>query len=60
MPELPEVETVRRTLLGQIKDLIINDIDVRYDSIIDGDTDDFISKIRGKKIINIERLGKYL
>lgn len=60
MPELPEVETVRRTLLNQIKGLIIEDIDVRYDSIIEGDTIEFINLIKGKKIENIERLGKYL
>lgn len=60
MPELPEVETVRRALLSQIKDLIIDDIDVRYDSIIEGDTIEFVNSIKGKKIENIERLGKYL
>lgn len=60
MPELPEVETVRNTLLNQIKNLTINNIEVRHDNIIDGDTKQFISNVKNKTIINIERLGKYL
>ena len=34
MPELPEVETVRRVLLTQIKNLQIKDVEIRYDKIV--------------------------
>lgn len=41
MPELPEVETVRQTLRQFILDEEILGIDVYYDKIIKGDTNEF-------------------
>ena len=60
MPELPEVETVRRTLKNFIIGKKIKDIGVHYDKIITGDTDHFISTLKGQTIQDIDRIGKYL
>jgi len=61
MPELPEVETVRRTLETLIVGKTIRDIDVFYERIIRGSTvTDFISKLEGQTLSSIDRYGKYL
>lgn len=60
MPELPEVETVRRTLKNFIIGKEINQILVQYDKIIDGDTKIFVNSLIGQKILDIDRVGKYL
>lgn len=60
MPELPEVETVRRTLKNFIIDKKIEDVTVYYDNIVTGDTVEFVSRVRGKRIKDIDRMGKYL
>ncbi len=60
MPELPEVETVREVLRNTLLGRTITDIDIRYSPIIDNDKDFFKNNVVGKKIIEIERLGKYL
>lgn len=60
MPELPEVETVRRTLKNFVIDTYIEDIDVYYDKIIEGDTKTFISHVIHQHIRDINRVGKYL
>lgn len=60
MPELPEVETVRRTLKNFILNKEIQSVDVYYDKIIDGDTDEFINAVTHQTIRDIDRVGKYL
>lgn len=60
MPELPEVETVRATLKQFILNEKISSIDVYYDKIIDGDTQDFIDHLCCQTIHDIDRVGKYL
>ena len=60
MPELPEVETVRRVLQNNLANLKINDVIVRYDNIIDQDKNEFISNVKNKTIIDILRRGKFL
>lgn len=60
MPELPEVETVRRTLLSQVKDKTIKTIKVLYKNIIDGNKEEFVNALTGKKIQDIKRHGKFL
>lgn len=61
MPELPEVETVRQTLRANILGKEITGVKVLYERMIQGtNKEDFISKLVGKKIIEIGRLGKYL
>lgn len=60
MPELPEVETVRRSLLPLLKDKIIKDVKIFYSPIIHSNIEEFVPSIKGKKILNIERKGKHL
>ena len=60
MPELPEVETVRRVLDKDIVGLTITDIKIKYDNIIDYDILEFKKNIIGKRIVSTERLGKFL
>lgn len=60
MPELPEVETVLRTLQVQMGYPKIEDIKVLYAKTIEGSVDNFISLLKGEKIIAYKRLGKYL
>lgn len=61
MPELPEVETVKRILQKNILKKTILDIEVRYDKIIQNQTkDDFINKLKNQTFIDLKRRGKYL
>ena len=60
MPELPEVETVRRTLeLALINEEIIEVKDY-YSKIITNDVLEFKKQIQNQKINRIDRMGKYL
>ena len=60
MPEMPEVETVRRTLLPLIKVKTIKEVTVWYPKIITGDAKEFKRQLVGKKITTIDRYAKYL
>ncbi|AIO19619.1 Formamidopyrimidine-DNA glycosylase [Candidatus Izimaplasma bacterium HR1] len=61
MPELPEVETVRRTLSNLILGKEIRDIDIFYNKIIRNKTEqEFKDILIGKTIDEIDRYGKYL
>lgn len=60
MPELPEVETIRRTLKPLILNKKIEAIEVFYDRIIDGDLQEFIQVCTGQTFKDIDRVGKYL
>ena len=60
MPEMPEVETVRRTLLPLIKGKTIKEVTVWYPKIITGDAHEFASQLAGKRIETIDRYAKYL
>lgn len=60
MPELPEVETVVRTLERQLyKDKIMG-VEIRYPKIIEGDLEKFQNEIVGKVFTEFKRRGKYL
>ena len=61
MPELPEVETVRRTLNNLILGRTIESIDIHYSKIIkDLSVTEFRNKLVGKTLKDIGRYGKYL
>jgi len=61
MPELPEVETIRIDLQEKIKDKQIKDIIVNISKIIKKPSlEEFINKIKDKKIKEIDRRGKYI
>lgn len=56
MPELPEVETIKRKLQPNIKNKIISDIKILSPKNFIGNKKDVVNK----KIINVERFGKVL
>ena len=60
MPELPEVETVRQTLRQFVLNDTIEDIEIYYPNIIEGDCDEFINRVKNQTIRDIDRVGKYL
>ena len=60
MPELPEVETVRRTLKNFILKRLILGIDVYYPRIIVGDVKQFVEAFTGEVFCDIDRVGKYM
>lgn len=60
MPELPEVETVRRILEKNYLNQTINKIDILYPKMIHSPLDEFKKNIEGNKIISFTRKGKYL
>lgn len=61
MPELPEVEQVKKTLGPHVVGQTIKSVEIRLPRLIQHPTADvFAQKLTGAKIIGIERRGKYL
>ena len=60
MPELPEVETVRRTLEYQLLGEQIEQVTVLYETMLSPNKESFINKLVGQVFRRIERYGKYL
>lgn len=61
MPELPEVETVRRGLLPKVKNKIIRGVTINYEKIIKNvSPEDFVATLVGNEIVDIDRRGKHL
>ncbi len=60
MPELPEVETVRRGLEKLILGKTIQSVDVKYPKMIHTDLDAFCQDLPGQEIQAMGRRGKYL
>ena len=60
MPELPEVETVKRVLEPIVKNHQIVKIDVLRASIVNNQADAFISYFENEKVLSISRIGKFL
>ena len=61
MPELPEVETIRRDLQEKIIDKQIKDVIVNISKVIKKPSlEKFIAKTKDKKIKEIDRRGKYI
>lgn len=60
MPELPEVETVRRGLLKIAAGRKISGIDVYYGKTITNDVEKFRQALIGQTIVTVDRRGKYL
>ena len=60
MPEIAEVETVRRTLLNKILNKKIKEVKVLYPNIIENEVLEFTSKLKGEMITDIQRKGKWL
>lgn len=60
MPELPEVETVRRQLESQILKRTITGVDIRNAVIIKSPENEFAEYLQGRRFESIERRGKLL
>lgn len=61
MPELPEVETVKRVLETQIKGLYINHVTVRRPEVVaHPSAEEFCALLTGQHISNMMRRGKFL
>lgn len=61
MPEMPEVETIRRYLDKKLIGKIIKNVDVLLSRQIQNvSTEQFIEKITGSEITKVDRAGKYL
>ena len=60
MPELPEVETVRRGLERLVVGKTIGQVQVRYAKMIGTGVDSFVHDMPGQTIEKIGRRGKYL
>lgn len=60
MPELPEVETIRRQLARAIVGATIKDVIVRFSGRLNLPAKKFVQAIKGKKIISIGRRAKLL
>lgn len=60
MPEMPEVETVRRGLMRIAAGRQIKGIDVNYGKTIENDVEEFRQALIGQTIERIDRRGKYL
>ena len=61
MPELPEVETVVRTLERQIGNTAITDVNVLFEKILENTgKEEFAKRLQNKRFTSFDRRGKYL
>ncbi len=60
MPELPEVETIKNILNDILPGKVISSIDINREKTVLGDPKTFMESLKGKKILEIGRKGKYL
>ncbi len=60
MPELPEVETIRRDLVKQVISKKIKKVTINKSRLVKNPDSFFIKNLQGNSIIKIERVGKLL
>ena len=60
MPELPEVETVKRVLTPIVKDRKIVKIDILRATIVNNQAETFVPYFENETFLNISRIGKFL
>ncbi|MDR0898827.1 MAG: bifunctional DNA-formamidopyrimidine glycosylase/DNA-(apurinic or apyrimidinic site) lyase [Lactobacillaceae bacterium] len=60
MPELPEVESVRRGLEKLVSGRTITDIDLIYPRLVNGDAHQFFDSVMNQTIMEFSRRGKFL
>lgn len=61
MPELPEVETVVRTLRPNLEGRSITRVEIRHEDVIHyPGAADFIDRLQGRTIAELRRRGKYI
>ncbi|MDT8447142.1 MAG: bifunctional DNA-formamidopyrimidine glycosylase/DNA-(apurinic or apyrimidinic site) lyase [bacterium] len=60
MPELPEVETIRRELNAELPGRRIEELQVHRTSVVHGKPQALVQGLTGRRFGPVERLGKYL
>ncbi len=61
MPELPEVETIKTELYPYVVGRRITGVHLRWDGIVKQPApEEFVSRVKGRKITDLTRRGKYL
>lgn len=60
MPELPEVETIKNTLIPIVKDRTILKVEILRDSLVHSNPTIFKQKLVNQKFLDVSRKGKYL
>lgn len=60
MPELPEVETITRALAPRLQGRRIISAEFRCLRVLRGDADEIARRTAGRKIIRVERRGKFI
>lgn len=62
MPELPEVETVRKTLESLVNGKVIKDVSIFWPKMVKQpiEIEQFVDALRGQSILEIARRGKFL
>ncbi|WP_066311326.1 DNA-formamidopyrimidine glycosylase [Bacillus sp. FJAT-29814] len=62
MPELPEVETVRKTLIKLVLHKTIDQVTIHWPKIIKNpvEVEQFIDALKGETIVDVGRRGKFL
>lgn len=60
MPELPEVETIRRGLLPKLKSQVITDVAIEWHKTFDADAEHIATHVVGAVVTDIDRRGKVL
>jgi formamidopyrimidine-DNA glycosylase len=60
VPELPEVETVTRSLLPHLRGRVIRSAEFRQIRVLRGDPEETARRLVGRKITGLERRGKFI
>ncbi len=60
MPELPEVETVTRSLVPYLQGRVIRSAEFRQMRVLRGDPDETARRLAGRRITSLERRGKFI
>jgi len=60
MPELPEVETVRRGLIPILEDRVLVRVEQRRADLRVAFPDDFVARLEGRRVAGLRRRAKYL
>lgn len=60
MPEIAEVETVRKTLKKQILNKRIENVKILYPKMIESDPKEFPEVLKNNEFVDIKRIGKWL